>query len=433
MDESGRFDVIIIGGGIGGLASALALTRAAKRVLVLESTARLGGRGASDVESGFVINQGPHALYEGSRSILASLGVKVSARLVSPRDNHADDGERLHLLPAGATSFFTTTYLDARDRFALGRVLPLLLTSGPSPAITFEAWLERQGLPPRPRALIEMFARIATYGADPVRAAAAPMLAQVRSAILGGVRYVDGGWSAIVEALSRGLAATGRANIMTRTRVLGIEPTSSSIGVRTERESFEAGDVIIAGTPAMASSLLGPLGAHEAPSGPPLRVACLELGLGRLPEGSVKAAFGTNAPTYVSVHSESAALAPKGQAMVHAALYLDERAPNPSRDRALIEASLERAIPGWRNEVRFERYVPAALASCARIDSPFGFAGRPSVTVKSLSNENRGVHRVGDWIGERGMLLDGVLVSAISAARACDRRSRSAVASSAYA
>jgi phytoene dehydrogenase-like protein len=426
-------DVVVIGGGIGGLASALALARTGKRVTVLESGARFGGRGASDLESGFVINQGPHALYEGSRSILASLGIEVGARLVSPRDNYIDDGERLHLLPAGATSFFKTTYLDARDRFALGRLLPLLLASGPSASITFEAWLERQELPPRTRGLIEMIARVATYGADPAHAAAAPILVQVRSAIIGGVRYVDGGWNAIVEALARGLTATGRARIMTRARALEIEPTSNSFRVHTERESFEAQDVIIAGTPGMASTLLTPLDAHEPPSGPPLRVACLDLGLGRLPKGSAKAAFGTNEPTYVSVHSESAALAPEGQAMVHAALYLGDRTPEPARDRALIEASLERSIPGWRNEVRFERYVPAALASCARVDSPVGFAGRPSVTVRSLSNENRGVHRVGDWIGERGLLLDGVLTSAMSAARACDRRTRRTVTSSAFA
>ena len=426
-------DVVVIGGGIGGLASALALTRVGKRVIVLESGPRLGGRGASDFESGFVINQGPHALYEGSRSILASLGIEVGARLVSPRDSYVDDGEKLHPLPGGAASFFTTTYLDTRDRFALGRLLPLLLASGPSPSLTFAAWLDRQELPSRTRALIEMIARIATYGANPSHAAAAPMLAQVRSALIGGVRYVDGGWSAIVESLSRALAKTGRARVMTRTRALGLEPTSNAFAVHSERESFEAPEVILAGTPAMAASLLGPLDAHEGPSGPPLRAACLDLGLALLPEGGVKAAFGTKEPTYVAVHSKTAALAPEGHALIHAALYLGDRAPNPTHDRMLIEQSLDRAIPGWRPAVRFERYMPAALTSSARVDAPLGFGGRPPVTVACLSDERRSVHRVGDWIGARGILLDGVLASAIEAARACDRRSRRVVASSIHA
>lgn len=422
MDRgSESFDAVVIGGGIGGLATALALTRAGKQVVLLESSSRLGGRGASDFESGFVINQGPHALYEGSRAILASMGVEVRARLVSPRDTYIDDGELLHLLPGGAASFLSTSYLDARDRFALGRVLPVLIASHPSSSLTFEAWLDKQPLSPRTRALLELIARVATYGADPAHAAAAPVVAQVRSAIIGGVRYVDGGWQTIVTALSRALLKTGRATVLMQRRALGITATSSALEVETERGSFVAQDVIVAGPPGMASSLLGPLDAHDAPGGPALRLACLELGLGRLPKGSAKAAFGTSEPTYVSVHSASAALAPEGQAMVHAALYLGHGTPQPTRDRAIIERALDRAIPGWRDEIRFERYVPAALASSARVDAPLGLLGRPSVTVRSQSHEYRGIHRVGDWVGERGLLLDGVLASAMAAARACNR------------
>ncbi|MBX7194250.1 MAG: hypothetical protein K1X94_19500, partial [Sandaracinaceae bacterium] len=219
---------------------------------------------------------------------------------------------------------------------------------------------------------------------------------------------------------------------------VSLEPTR--LVVQTDARRLEASELVIAGPSTLAHGLLAPLGddvAKEiAPRGPGVRAAGLDLGLDALPEGAAKGAVGTREPTYVSVHSATAELAPRGAAVVHAALYLGDRAPRPKEDRAAIEAALDRAIPGWRPLVRAERFAPAALAASARVDAPHGLAGRPATTVGALTQHARGVHLVGDWVGPRGLLLDAVMASALAVARSIEARrsarmSRSSLAESA--
>lgn len=436
MAAETRTDVVVVGGGIGGLACAVALARDGAEVVLLEAGARLGGRGASDEERGFTFNQGPHAIFEPSRAMLESLGVRPHAPIVGPDGSFVDDGERLHVLPGGVGSFFGTSYLDARDRLSIGALLPSLVAGAPPTEATFASWLAARAPTPRVRALVEMLARVATYGADPQEASAPAVVAQLRAAAIAGVRYADGGWGRIALALASRAREHG-VEVALRARVHAIEPGPRGFLVRTDARALFARDVVVAGPPSLAHGLLAPLGddvaAAIAPRGPALRLACLDLGLARLPAGAAKAAFGTREPTYVSVHSATAALAPRGGALVHAALYLGERAPRPKDDRAAIEVALDRAMPGWRSEVVIERFAPAAMATSARVDARAGgLAGRPAVRVAPLSDASRGVHLVGDWVGPRGMLLDGVLSSALEAARLVARaRAPRSVATSA--
>jgi len=58
-------DVVVIGGGIAGLATSIFLSRKGKRVLLLERSKNPGGRAQTEVHDGFSFNLGPHALYRG--------------------------------------------------------------------------------------------------------------------------------------------------------------------------------------------------------------------------------------------------------------------------------------------------------------------------------------------------------------------------------
>src|SRR5687767_13508932 len=68
---------IVIGGGPAGLIAASHLADAGVTTTLLEAKAGLGGRAASDRQDGFVLNQGPHALYVGgaAKRELDALGV----------------------------------------------------------------------------------------------------------------------------------------------------------------------------------------------------------------------------------------------------------------------------------------------------------------------------------------------------------------------
>ena len=83
---------------------------------------------------------------------------------------------------------------------------------------------------------------------------------------------------------------------------------------------------ILAVEPARACDLLempadSPLArwvAHAAP----IRAACLDLALGRLPRPDNRFALGLDRPVYFSVHSAAAKVGPEGVAVVHVMKYL---------------------------------------------------------------------------------------------------------------
>jgi phytoene dehydrogenase-like protein len=70
-------DVIVVGGGLAGLAAASYLARAGRRVTLFEKSASVGGRGMSQERNGFHFNMGAHALKADSQAteVLAELGV----------------------------------------------------------------------------------------------------------------------------------------------------------------------------------------------------------------------------------------------------------------------------------------------------------------------------------------------------------------------
>src|SRR5581483_10049251 len=66
-------DVVVIGGGVTGLATGALLAKAGKRVTVLERGNQPGGRAYTREEKGFILNYGPHAIYRPDTGAFAEL------------------------------------------------------------------------------------------------------------------------------------------------------------------------------------------------------------------------------------------------------------------------------------------------------------------------------------------------------------------------
>jgi len=147
----------------------------------------------------------------------------------------------------------------------------------------------------------------------------------------------------------------------------------------------------------------------------PVRAACLDVALSRLPNDKATFALGVDHPLYLSVHSRTARVAPAGAALVSTMKYLPPGdAPDTARDQAELEAWLDLLQPGWRDVLVERRWLPAMVASNALVTAADGgVAGRPAARVPDAP----GVFVVGDWVGAEGMLLDASLASAERAAR----------------
>ena len=79
---SGDDSIVVVGGGLAGLATAALLARDGGQVTLLERAAELGGRAQTTHAGGFHLNLGPHALYRGGEGVrvLTDLGVSHPRR-----------------------------------------------------------------------------------------------------------------------------------------------------------------------------------------------------------------------------------------------------------------------------------------------------------------------------------------------------------------
>ncbi|MCI3948807.1 MAG: putative dehydrogenase, partial [Acidimicrobiales bacterium] len=73
-------DVLVVGGGLAGLAAATTAARAGRQVTLLEARSEPGGRARTAEQDGFLLNEGPHALYRQGEglAVLRDLGIEPS-------------------------------------------------------------------------------------------------------------------------------------------------------------------------------------------------------------------------------------------------------------------------------------------------------------------------------------------------------------------
>jgi phytoene dehydrogenase-like protein len=416
-----KTDVAIVGGGLAGLAAACYLAREGRSVVLFEKSHKVGGMAETSDLHGFKFNMGAHALYEGSPAlhVLHELGVRFTGG--SPGDYKAAATGKLHLLPTGPLSLLRTDLLEPGDKWRAARVLLALQNARPESLrnVTIRKWLQDRKADTPTRQLIEAAARVTTYTNGPDRFSMGTFVELFRLA-LKGVMYVDGGWQTLVDELERKAIDAG-ARIVTDRRVDGVEESSGRVaGVKLDGGAFQAADsVMLAVDPDMASRLMD-AGEHPALSAwareaVPVKVACLDVALRRLPRPENKVVLGIDRPFFLSVQSEYSKIAPDGQALVYTLKYLP--AGKLSEPRAVeneLEEWLDLTQPGWRGELVERRYLPNMTVYNALVTAEQGGTrGRPGPEVPGLA----GLYVCGDWVGPLGTLSSASLWSARLAAR----------------
>jgi phytoene dehydrogenase-like protein len=417
------FDVVVVGGGLTGLAAAAYLGRAGLSTAVVEKAKELGGRARTTEERGFSLNLGAHAVYRHGPAwgVLDELRVPLAGGIPRASGALALAITGAHALPVGFLSLLTTGLLPLGGKLELGRALASLngidaasLASEPA-----SAWIERNAKTPEARGYLSAFFRVSTYTGDLDRLSAGAAISQIQLVQKHNVLYLDGGWQTLVEAMRERAAGAGAA-ILTGSGVASVElrqPGDVRVHLNDGRE-LDARAVVLATGPQAAAALAPkiPSLARFAEEAVPAKVATLDLALSKLPRPRTCLGLGTDRPTYVSVHSAAAKLAPEGGAVVHAMIYGpsgDARA-----DEKEIEGALDQVQPGWQEHVAHRRFLPSMVASNDIVSAARGgYAGRPGVAVPHAE----GVFIAGDWVGQTGMLLDAALSSAKLAAAQCEK------------
>ena len=403
----------IVGGGVGGLATAILLAERGAKVTLFEGATSYGGRARTTHEGDFHFNLGPHAIYLGGHTerVLGLLG-GVPAGAPPKARGLALVGDVLHALPAGPLSLMTTGLFDLSERWEAARIMAGLSRLDVVGDESVGTWLERHVRHTRVRSVIAMFFRVATYTHPVTALRAKDALEQLRMATGPGVVYLDGGWQTLVDRLAARAEALG-VSVKSSARVVGI----GQAGGTAKTLEIEGGliarfdSLVLATGPKVAAKLLPEdvsLAAF-AERARPVEAACLDVAAEGL-TGPATLLLGVDAPYYGSVHSAFAKLAPEGAAMIHVAKYLG---PDDEATEAELRGVLSRMQPGI--VVKHARFLPRIRVMNARVSATTG-----GVEGRIVRPDTPNVALVGDWVGSRGMLLDAVLASAEAAALALE-------------
>jgi phytoene dehydrogenase-like protein len=441
-------NVVIVGGGVAGLAASIYLARSGRTVTVFEKRRYLGGRAITQLRHGYRFNLGAHAFYRAGAgaAVCKELGVPVPGVVPKPKAIALMGGEE-RALPTRILSLLTTSLLSIGGKVQLASALWKIRGGVDAGAMTLREWLDANVSDTRARQVLASLIRLATYSDHADTASATLSLAQMKVA-LRGVVYVHEGWQRIVDSMHSTAISSG-VNFVTSSRIVGIDHDESGVrairlgGLELDADRMDtqaiaypemspeqvegarlpASTVILAVDPTTAAELAGHAGASWA-SARPVTAACLDVSLRTLPKPKRTFALGIDEPLYFAAHSVWAQLTPKGGALVHTVKYRREQTATDveiesdrtrrdaaaAADERALEALLDRMQPGWRDVLVHRRFLPSMTVSNALVT--------PSSPRPPVKTSVPGLFIAGDWVGDVGLLSDAALSSARAAATA---------------
>ncbi|MEX1253983.1 MAG: FAD-dependent oxidoreductase [Dehalococcoidia bacterium] len=384
-----RYDVVVIGGGVAGLATGALLAKAGKRVAVLEKGNQIGGRAYTYVDQGFVLNYGPHGMYRPQSGLLADLLKRLEKPLIAapvpaPRKAYFSLEGRWGAIGTMPQDILTTSLFPFGSRL---RIVPLMATirftkvEKLPPELTLGEWLDEKVSDPALREFAVALATINSYTRPARDLSARFLLRHLQRTMFEKdyVGYMSGGWKTMYGAFESALTEHG-GEIVTGTGVerLIVEDgrvvAALATGQRYEAGAFvltlppqDAPDVVDEGTP-LRDELERWRGMEE------VRAVCIDLGFSRRLRTDLTLVYDVADDLYFSLHSEvTPDLAPEGGQLLHAMAYLSpEEASDESasggRDarQATLIAGLDKYFAGWRDATVVQRTLPNARVSPAR-------------------------------------------------------------------
>jgi len=284
-------DVVVVGGGLAGLAAALECADRGAQVAVVERRPRLGGLTWSFHHRGLTVDNGQHvflrcchAYLDFLRRIGSDSDVTIQRRLDVTVLTPGGRGARLrrNLLPAPlhlAPSLLRYRHLGAGDRLRLGRAAWSLrradLADPALDAQTFAAWLAERGQGAGAVEALWDLITVPTVNLPAAQASAAMGAKVFQTGLLSHRGAADIGWSRVPLGFLHGERAASAlrgvgAEVATGETVVSVEEGKGSPGpaliVRTDRRRLVAGAVVVA-VPHLAVNDILPTGAAPGQQG----------------------------------------------------------------------------------------------------------------------------------------------------------------------
>ncbi|PTM59660.1 phytoene desaturase family protein [Desmospora activa] len=414
-------DVAIIGGGLSGLTAAVYLAQAGFKVTVLEKSKQWGGRAQTVVKQGAMLNLGGHALYRGGEAdtILTELGVELQGGSPLAKGFSMVWKNELFSFSTNPIGLISSKLLSASGKIDFIKLMIKLMKADLNAfaTLSLREWAEQEIGDPMVRHIFYAFCRTATFMHDPDRQSAQSAISQLRLGMKKGVLYIDGGWQTIVDQL-REKAIHAGATVINNKTVTKVEPRDRIHRLHfADDEYLDCAFAIMATSPTAAYRLLQnaeQTSLHRwQEKAHPVRVACLDLALKRLPHSKRHTALWLDQPLFFTHHSRVSQLSRHGDHVVHLFKYIGPHGSSPEEDERQLEQAVDLLHPGWRREVVVRQYLPnmAVVYDAPTIDKK-GINPGPAIP------EIAGLYVAGDWAGHGEQLANAAFASAKRAAQA---------------
>jgi phytoene dehydrogenase-like protein len=401
-----KSDVVVIGGGISGLATGALLARRGFHAVVLEKGNQPGGRAYAYQDRGFTLNYGAHAIYRPESGLLATV-LDQLGRPPLPC-NYPDavrafwsEGERFGSVGAKPHHVLMSRLFPLATRL---RLMPLMLAlrgakPGEIPAeMRWSEWIDARTSDPMLKSFILGLSVVNSYSRNAGELSARAMVKQLKENAFARdyAGYMHGGWSQMYESFIEALRGHG-GELVTGARVDAIETRDGRVtGVVANGSRYEAQAFVLTVPPQDARSMAqdGTVLSTELERWSKLqdvRACCIDLGFRRRLRTDCTFVYDLDRDLYFSLHSEvTPDLAPQGGQLLHAMAYLspEDAASDAAAARRKEElvAGLDRFFTGWREAAVVERTLPnVRVLSARRTPDQYGENAMP---LRSASAAN---------------------------------------------
>jgi phytoene dehydrogenase-like protein len=248
------YDVVVIGGGIGGLATGALLCKKGFKTLLLEQGTTLGGRANSTAyKSGYIVDWGIHLLRFGDKGIAAQVFKMLGDKLevLEPGEGKLFHEGRWLELPTKADVLRRTPLLEDEDKKVAGILLAKIIGTPPEKVLdtSIAHWLRDFGVSVRLDWIMRLISKLCITTNAPADLSAGEVFTVISGALGAGksVGYPKAGWKTVIDKLHSIIAAEG-GQVKTRTKVekIEVDDRKKVSAVIAEGATIETKDVVYA-------------------------------------------------------------------------------------------------------------------------------------------------------------------------------------------